>query len=163
MTSNSFKQHAYAQETDQACIALITISSDELEENLYVSSDPTQILPTANVYGTISNGQEYVFLPFDLYLPADDKTGAVTAKLIIENIDRRIIEIVRTVSKPVNMNIKMVLSGDLDFIEIEYDNFKLTNITYDSMTVTGDISLEYWGLEPFPSKKFTPSNFPGLF
>lgn len=163
MTSQSFKQHAYAQETDQTIIVLLTISSDELTEDIYISSDPTQTLPEAGVYGTVSNGQEYVFLPYDIWLPHDDKTGAVTAKLVIENIDRQIVEIVRQITKPVTVNIKTILSGDLDFVEIEYSDFQLSNISYDTMTVSGDITLDYWGLEPFPSKKFTPSNFPGLF
>lgn len=163
MTSQTFKQAAYAQETDQVFIALLTISSDELPEPIYVASDSFELLPIANVRGVVSNGQEFIYLPFDISLPRDDKTGTVSAKLRIENIDRQIIGHVRSISKPVTIKMQVVLSGDVDFIEMEFDNFQLTNVGYDGMIIEGDLTLDYWGLEPFPSGRFTPSGFPGLF
>jgi hypothetical protein len=163
VTSDLFKQEAYAQETEQVLIGLITISNDEMDEPVRISTDPTQLLPEAAVYGTVSNGEEFLFLPVDVWLPSENDRGVVTAKVTIENVSRQVISLFRTVSKAVDFKIQTVLSGDTDFVEIEYDNFKLSNITYDTMSVTGDLSLDYWGLEPFPSKRFTPSNFPGLF
>jgi hypothetical protein len=165
MTSPTFKQAAYASETDEVFIALLTITSDELTEPIYISSDPYEKLTGLgdDVYGCISNGNTFIFMPFDISLPRDDKTGTVSAKLAIENVDRRIVENVRSITKPVNVKIQCVLSNDVDFIEIEYDNLKLSNVNYDVMTVEGDLTFDYWGLEPFPSGRFTPSGFPGLF
>lgn len=161
--STTFKQAAYSQETDQVTIALLTFSSDEMTQPVYVASDSYELLPIANVRGVVSNGQEYVYLPFDIYLPRDDKTGAVSAKLRIENIDRRIIGTLRSVKKPISVNIKVVLSNNVDNIELEFENFKLSNVSYDSTIIEGNLSLDYWNLEPFPSGRFTPSGFPGLF
>ncbi len=165
MTSNTFNQETYAQESEQVFIVLLTITSDELAEPIYISSDPYERLESlgVDVYGCTSNGNDFIFLPFEISLPRDDKTGTVSAKISIENVDRRIIETVRTITKPVNLKIQGVLSGDVDFIELEYDNFRLSNVNYDVMTVDGDITFDYWGLEPFPSGRFTPSGFPGLF
>ncbi len=163
MTSNSFREAAYAQETDQVFIALLTITSDTLTEPVYVASDAYEMLPTAQVEGVLSNGNEFIYLPFDIVLPRDDDTGTVSAKLKIENIDREIVSIVRSITKPVDVKIQVVLSGDVDFVELEYNNFKLSNVSYDAEFVEGDLTLDYWGLEPFPSGRFTPSGFPGLF
>lgn len=163
--SDAFKQAAYAQETDEVFVVLVTLDSDELEEPIRLSSDPTTALIELgdDIYGTVSNGDSFVFVPFDIYLPRDDKSGTVSAKMSIENIDRRIIETARSVTKPVSAKIQCILASDPDNIEIQFDNFQLSNLKYDVMTVEGDLTLNYWGLEPFPSHCFTPANFPGLF
>jgi hypothetical protein len=63
----------------------------------------------------------------------------------------------------VNVKLQCVLASQPDVIEEEFDNFQLSNVTYDTFTIEGDITLDYWGLEPFPSYTHTPSNMPGLF
>lgn len=165
MTSSTFKQAAYAQETDEVVIALVTLYSDELTQPIRVCSDPYEKLIGLgdDIYGLVSNGDTYLFLPFDIWLPRDDKTGVVSAKFSIDNVDRNIVATARSVTKPVSVKIQCVLSDDVDRVEIEFDNFKLSNITYDVMQLTGDLTLDYWGLEPFPSGRFVPSDFPGLF
>lgn len=165
MTSLTFKEAAYALETDEVIIALLTITSDALTEPVYISSEPVEFLPDsdADVKGVISNGNEFVFIPFDIALPRDDKTGTVSAKLRIDNIDREVIDIVRNIRKPALVKIQAILASNPDFIEMEYENFKLSNVSYDAEYVEGDLTLEYWGLEPFPSGRFTPAGFPGLF
>lgn len=163
MTSQTFKQAAYAQQTDKVIIALLTFTSPELTEPIYVASDSFELLPAAGVRGVVSNGNEFIYMPFDIILPRDDKSGTVSAKLRIENIDRQIVGHVRTIRQAVQVKIQVVLSNDVDEIELEYDNFRLSNVTYDAMMVQGDLTLDYWGLEPCPSGRFTPSGFPGLF
>jgi len=163
--SDTFKQAAFAQETDEVFVVLLTISSDELEEPIMLSSDPKEKFEDLgqDIYGITSNGDRYIYLPFEIWLPRDDKTGTVSAKLSIENIDRSIVATARSVTKPVTVKMQCVLASDPDYIEIEFDNFQLSNVKYDVMTVEGDLTLNYWGLEPFPSSCFTPANCPGLF
>jgi hypothetical protein len=163
--SDHFKQVAYAQETDDVFIVLVTLDSDELEEPIRIASDPFEKLEELgeDIYGVTSNGVQYVFMPFDIWLPRDDKSGIVTAKLSIQNTDRRIVETARRVTRPVNVKMQCVLASAPNDVELEFDFFQLSNVKYDVMTVDGDLTLNYWGLEPFPSNTFTPSNFPGLF
>ncbi len=161
--STTFKQAAYAQETDEVFIGLVTFTSDELAAPIYVATDPFELLPIANVKGVVSNGVEFVYLPFDITLPRDDRTGAVSAKMRIENISRQIIGAARSIRNPLNVCIQVVLSDDPDRIEMEFNYFQLKNVTYDGFTIEGTLALDYWGLEPFPSGRFTPSGFPGMF
>lgn len=165
MTSQNFKQAAYAQETEEVFIVLLTLDSDELTEPIRVCSDPYEKLVGLgdDIYGCVSNGETFVFLPFEIMLPRDDKTGTVSAKLKVENVSRQLIPQVRSISKPLSVKMQAVLSSDVDFVEIEYDDFNLPNVRYDLFKIEGDITLDYWGLEPFPSYRFTPSGFPGLF
>lgn len=165
MISDNFKQVAYAQETDVAIIVLLTLSSEELTDVIRISSVPVEKFSDMgeNIYGCVSNGERFLFLPFEIELPQDDKTGAVSAKLTIDNVNRQIVQYARETKKPINVCIQCVLSNNLDYVELEYKDFKLTKVSYDGFTVSGDLSIDYLGLEPFPCGRFTPSGFPGLF
>jgi hypothetical protein len=163
--SNTFKQAAFAQETDEVFAVLVTLDSDELEVPIRICSDPRDKLPLLgdDIYGMVSNGDTFVFMPFEIWLPRDDKSGTVSARISIQNVDRRLIDSARSVVKPITVKIQCVLSSDPDVIELEFDHFQLSTIKYNVMIIEGDLTLNYWGLEPFPSNCFTPSNFPGLF
>lgn len=165
MISENLRQAAYAQDTDVAVIVLLTLSNDDMEEPIRVCSAPVEKFTDLgeNVYGVTSNFNRFVFLPFEIELPQDDKTGAVSAKLTIDNVTREIIQYARQTRNVLNVTLQVVLSNNLDYVELEYKNFKLRNISYDGLTVSGDLSIDYLGLEPFPAGRFTPSGFPGLF
>lgn len=165
MISDNLKQVSYSQQTDVAVIVLLTISSPELTDAIRVCNIPVEKFSDLgeNVYGCTSNQQRYLFLPFDISLPRDDKTGAVTAKLTIDNVNRQIVQYARQTKKALNVSIQIVLSNNLDYIELEFKDFKLTDVNYDGFQVSGNLSVDYLGLEPFPCGRFTPSGFPGLF
>lgn len=161
--SDEFKVEFYSQETDNVFIVLLTFSSSELLADIRIASDPMELLPIANVDGVVSNGEEYLFAPFEIRLPRDDKTGAISAKLTIDNIDQSIIATLRSVTEPVNLTIQVVLSNDPDNVEKSYSGFTLDDVQYDALTIEGTLTMDYWDIEPFPSGRFTPSGFPGLF
>lgn len=165
MISNNLKQTAYVQETDVIVIVLLTLSTPELPETVRICSSPIEKFSDLgeNVYGCTSNNERYLFLPFQISLPQDDKTGAVSAKLSIDNVNRQIVQYAREAKNSINVDIQVVLSNNLDYKELEYTGFKLTNVKYDAFTVSGNLSVDYLGLEPFPQGRFTPSGFPGLF
>lgn len=165
MISNNLKQTAYVQETDVIIIVLLTLSTPELPETVRICSSPIEKFSDLgeNVYGCTSNNERYLFLPFQISLPQDDKTGAVSAKLSIDNVNRQIVQYAREAKNSINVDIQVVLSNNLDYKELEYTGFKLTNVKYDAFTVSGNLSVDYLGLEPFPQGRFTPSGFPGLF
>ena len=162
MTSDNLKIETYKQDSNKIFITLLEFSSSELTENIYICDDPYELLPTAQVDGVVSNGQEYLYAPFSARMPKDDKTGTITAKLTIGNLDRRIVGKLRTVQSAVNMDVKIILSRDVDYVERHYQGLQLDNIQYDTMVIEGDLSMDYWQSEPFPSARFVPSLWPGL-
>lgn len=163
MVSSTFREAAYASQTDEVIIALVTFTSDQLAAPILVASDPYELLPSAGVRGVVSNGDEYIYLPFEIYLPQDDEGGATKARIRVDNVDRQMVAAARSVTKPINVKMQIVLSSDVDLVEMEFDNFQLSNVNYDAYAIEGDLTLNFWNLEPFPSGRFTPSNFPGLF
>lgn len=53
--------------------------------------------------------------------------------------------------------------GLSDTVEVGPFDFKLKNVTYDSLAVEGDLMFENILDEPYPGDCFLPSTFPGLF
>jgi len=161
--SNSAKQALFAQATEEVFIVLVTIDHETFTSPIRVSSDPFELLPDAGVRGVVSRGNEYLFMPFSINLPIQDDTGIARASLSVDNISREIVAAVRNARSALSITIEIVLASNVDDVEISIPDFRLESISYDAFTVSGDLSIEYFDLEPFPARRFTPSDFPGLF
>lgn len=165
MTTNSFNQIAFAQETDVALVSLLILQTVDDPDPVRVCDVPVVKFPDLGeeVWGIESNGERFIYMPVEVNFPRDDKTGTVSCKLSIQNVDGNIIRYARQTLKPISVRVQAVLSNNPDVVEADYDNFKLTNVNYDGFRIEGDLSLDYFGNEPFPSGRFTPAAFPGLF
>lgn len=161
--SNAAKQAVFAQSTDEVFIVLVTIDHENFTQPIRVASDPKQILTDAGVRGVESRGDEYLYVPFTINLPIQDDTNVARASLSVDNVSREIVKAVRSASSALSIKIEIVLSSDVDNPEVTIEDFKLESVTYDAFTISGDLSIDSYDLEPFPSRRFTPSDFPGLF
>lgn len=163
MVSNTLKEAVFAPQTDEVFIILVTVEGDDLTQPIRIANDPMQLLPSAGVRGVISRGEEYVYLPLDIQLPQQDDTGIARATLTIDNVDRRIVEGARRASQGLSVTIEIILASDPDTVEVSVPDFRFEKVRYDALTISGEISLEFFDLEPFPSGRFTPSKWPGIF
>ena len=161
--STALIEEANSQQTEVVFVHLLTITSPSLTEVIRICDDPNQLLPVAGVRGVISRGNEFIFLPFQFSLPNDDSTGVGKARISIDNVDRRIVQAIRQAGSEISLKVEIVTSLDFDSPEISLDNFSLTGIGYDALTVTGEVIVQYSDTEPFPFARFTPSRFTGLF
>lgn len=166
--SLNFRQAAYAQETGRVPIVLITITHEDLTEPIRISCDPTQRIEALTtdldvVYGTISNGETYIFLPVQIKLPDDTDEGSGEIILEVDNIHRSMTEAIRTISSPATCQVDIVLDNALNTIERSWPEFQLTRIQYDAAKISGTLRAETLENEPFPSGTFTPGGFPGVF
>lgn len=157
------KEALFAERTSEVFITLVTLNHPSFTQPARFSSDPTQVLPDAGERGTLSQGEEYLFLPFEFDLPAQDDTGIANARIVIDNIDRRIVAAARTANSAVDVTISVVLASNPDVHEITISGFKIDKVNYNAVELSGVISVEYFDLEPFPAKRFTPSDYPGIF
>jgi hypothetical protein len=156
----------YASETGDYPIILLEISHETLTEKIYISSDATQRISASIdevIYGTVSNGIDYVFMPFNINLPNDIDDAAPTTQISIDNVSRHLVTIIRTIQTAPYITMKVVMFSHPDTVEVTFPNFRLDSITYDSMVISGDLSIDLMDKEPFPSGTFTPAYFPGLF
>jgi len=166
--SLNFKDAAFSQETGRVPIALITLDHADLVSPIRISTDPTQELTelttdTQKVYGTISNGKTYIFLPVRIKLPDDTDEGPGEMQLEVDNVHRAYTETIRSIYTPATCQVDIVMDNALDTIDASWPEFQMTNISYNATTITGTLKLETLETEPFPAGGFTPSYFPGLF
>ncbi|MFH1158915.1 MAG: DUF1833 family protein [Pseudomonadota bacterium] len=152
--SAELKQAVYAQETTEAFIVLVTLSHPDLATPIRVNSSGQEV---------ISNGDLFVAFPFEVILPDDVDDRPPRARLSIDNVSREIVLAIRTISSAPFVTIQIVMASSPSTIEAAFPDFRLANITYDQLTVEGDLTLEEFIGEPYPARVFSPADFPGLF
>lgn len=157
-------QNVLDGDSAQVFIVLLTISHAALAEDIRVSSDPTQALPSnEDNRGTISNDLEYVYIPFTFIFPNQEADSPPRCKIKVSNISREIGTAIRSINSAPTVNVKVVLSGDPDVVEIELPDFKLLSVIGTVLEVEGELTVEHFEEEPYPAGRFNPSGFPGLF
>ncbi len=152
--SGAGRQSLYAAQTGEAFLILLTISHSDLTAPIRVTSDAVT---------TVSRGDSFVPFPFELILPDDLDNRSSRARLAIDNIDRQIVQAVRTLASAPAVLIEIVRAAAPDSVEAQFVDFKLTNVSYDSQRVEGTLTIEDFTAEPFPAAIFSPGLFPGLF
>ena len=152
--SSAFLSALYGSRTTEAVLVLLTIDHDDLSTPIRLSSDEVD---------TTSNGDTYTAYPFKIQLPDDPENGVSRGRITVDNVNRLLVESVRSISTPPTVDIAVVLSSDPDTVEIEFTGFEMTNITYDAYEVSGTIQIQSFSREPYPALAFLPNQFPGLF
>ena len=148
------RQALNAAETGEAFLVLLTLSHPDLGEPLRVTSDAVD---------TVSRGMTFMAFPFSLSLPSDEDSRAPEARLSIDNIDRQIVKTLRNLGSAPYVLIEIIRAADPDTVEAQFQDFRLTAVTYDSHVVEGNLTVEDFTSEPFPAGIFSPGFFPGLF
>ncbi|MBB3297906.1 MULTISPECIES: DUF1833 family protein [unclassified Rhizobium] len=162
--SDRFREVVYAQETDEVVICLLTVTHEDLGTPIYLSSDPTERLSDDPlIYGTNSRGNEYLFLPFEFTLPDDDSDSPPRVQLSMDNTDRSLVTILRSIATPADIKVELVLASDLSTIEIQLPALQLSDVTMDDGRISATLVADALINEPHPAQLFTPGSFPGLF
>jgi len=142
-----------AANTDTVWLTLLTISSPSF----------STIRLCNNTENIISRGEVYLAHPFTVVLPQEREEELPSVRVILDNIDQTIITELRQLLDKPTIVVEVVTSIDFDIVEVGPFNFNLPSISYDALTITGELSYEPILTEPYPSKVFNPSRFPGMF
>ena len=110
----------------------------------------------------IDTAHTYNSFPFDITLPKNIEGQISTAQLSIDNVSRQFIDEIRSQVKPLQVNIKVVLSLNPNDIMAEFTDFVLRQVTYDASAISGQLTLEDFMAE-MVGVLMTGRNFPGLF
>ena len=166
ITSLDFLAAANASESGIFPILLFTITHADLAEPILFSTDPTSRLietDTDVIYGTTSNGNDYLFFPLSVKLPGEPDQGSSSMQIEIDNVARELTAFIRSISSPPSINVDIVLSSDVDTVLAAWPEYLLVNANISAETVSGELVLETLVMEPFPAGTFNPSEFPGMF
>lgn len=158
----------YAQETGEYPVLLFTISHPTLTKDILISTDNKARIEaltteTEVVYGTISNGQEFIYCPMEAELPTEDEDTPPQMRLSIGNVGRELVEQIRAMVSSPTVTVRMVLASNPSQIEGEIEGLTFSDIEVNRMTVTGTLVMDIFTSEPFPHHTFTPSTSPGNF
>lgn len=115
------------------------------------------------IYGVISNSNNFVFVPVEISLPTEEDNSAPKCSLVIHDVTRYLTPIIRSITSPPRVLIELVLTSTPDVVEASFSDFYISNITYNADSVTCDLVMTDYAVEPFPCFTFTPQYFPGIF
>lgn len=161
----------FSSETDENIIMLLTIydPTNTSQVAFRLADSYTQRIESLTtdaevVYGVPSRGENFVFLPMNIGLPAEQDTGVGTCTLTLQYVTREAIELIRTeLTKPTPVKIELVLSGSPGVVEAVFPGFYITGATYNADSINFELTMINLAREPFPCYNFIPSYFPGLF
>ena len=152
--SATLKQAAFAQETGEAVLELVTLDHPDLGGPLRMVNNLTDV---------VSRGNTFVAFPFMLTLPAEDEDRAGEARLTIDNVSGEIAAALRSISSPATVTLEVVLASSPDTVEASAPDYQLRDVTIDVGQVSGRLTLEDFESEPYPAGRMSPLRFPGLF
>lgn len=151
--STGARTDVFAQEGGGFLVCL-TINHDSLAQPICVVNNTVDI---------VSNSVAFSAFPFTIVLP-EDKDGSVPrSTLVIDNVSREIAQLIRSITTPPSVLIQVVRIDDLDSVELSLPTFQLRNVTWDALSVQGDLMIDDIEKEPFPQRSMTPAEYPGLF
>jgi hypothetical protein len=162
--SLNFREALFSQESGEVPIFLLTITHPEIDEPIYLTTDPTERLGTAPlIYGTVSRGITFLYAGVDVTIPDERDKSPPASKLTIANVSRDLIPLARSINSPASVLIEAVLASAPDDVEMSWPAFDMSNLVYDATTLQFDLTMDALVTEPYPAGSFSPAYFPGLF
>jgi hypothetical protein len=144
----------FGQQGDDCFLVLLTLNHPSFAQTIRLVN---------NVEDIISNGNTYSAFPFKITLPADDGETAREVAIELDNASLELIEELRTVTDPIDVNLKMILGSIPDDIQMELDELKIGSIIYNKDRITGKMYQDNFMSTALTGEKYMPNNFPGLF
>lgn len=147
--------------------ALFTVNHDDLDGPLRLSTDPTERITTDPlVYGTVSRGDTYYFVPMEAVVPGEGPDSPQDSRLRFGNVGQardQLLELLRSTSTPASVKIELVAADTPDTVERSWPALDLTGLGYAAETIDVSLTIDALDREEIPFLAFTPSVTPGLF
>lgn len=147
-------QAALAQTTNEVFISLIEINHEDLQQPIYMCDDSQD---------TVSNGNTYISFPFTFTLPNDESEQEPQVKLVLPNVDRRMIEMIRSISGGPTVKMSVVTASDPDDLAFGPVLLKATSAPYTAETIQLSLNFDAYSGEPLPHLTQSPQYFPSMF
>lgn len=151
-------------------LALFKIEHPQLDAPIRLSTDNTERLSDDPLtYGTRSSWgganpltEPYLWIVASAVLPGDAEDAPASAQIALDNLDARMVEILRSFTDPATVSMAVVLADSPDVIEAEWTGLQLASSTVDAGEILLTLSRDEVELEAFPPGRMTRLNFPGL-
>lgn len=110
-------------------------------------------------------GKEYTPFPFEMRLPVDKEGEVPVIELTVDNVDRRLVALLRSISEPPDCRVCIVRKRGSEIVqEIDWMTFSMNNISYNVNEITATLSYKVDYLnEPASKDYFNYNTAPGLY
>lgn len=152
--SAALRQAVMQQHGDTPFLTLLVLSSPDLASDIHLVNNREEVT---------SNGTAYQPYAFTVALPSDEEGKVTSVQLVIDNVDRAIVEAARTTNAPVTVSISVVLADNPDTVEVGPYDFILRSVSYTQETVSGQLVYQERLEREFPQHRMTARLVPGLF
>ena len=162
------REAMFAEATSEVFACLLTVTHSTLDTPIRLSTDATtriQVDPEL-IYGTVSRGNTYLFLPISVELPDDSDGKPVEVTLTMDNVNRQLIPTIRglnSLRERAKVTVECFRVGAPDIVEFALPSLDLLSASYDALQTTVTLGIDALINEQYPAGAFVPSGFPGLF
>lgn len=144
----------FAQHSEEAFLMLVTFTHVPTAETYHAA------LNTENV---TSNGIVYTATWFEIQLPEISNRSPQGCQVTMDNVDLRLVGLLRSITQPLQVTIQVVLASSPDTIEMEFTDLVLREATWDAAKISGRLVSEDPLNQAFPAHLYEPRTFQGLF
>lgn len=152
--SDKLVQAALAPETGEVFLMLVTFYHESFDKPIRLVN---------NLEDIVSRGDNYVAFPFDLAMPPDDGETLPVVQITAQNATIELIDELRSIQSQMALRIELILASSPDYVEALIDDMRVASIQYDKQTIQMTCTVDDLLNTSFPSERYLPSNFPGLF
>lgn len=143
----------FSQESNDPFLTLVTLSHEDFDDIRLVN----------NNVDIVSRGLTFTAFPMKIRFPVDDGETARDFTIEFDNVSLLLIEEIRSVTTPISVKLEMILASMPNDVQIEQDELRIQNITYNASKVSAKIILDNFLNTEMTSERYGPTNFPGLF
>ncbi len=116
-----------------------------------------------NTENITSRGNVYTRFAFRPQIPAEVDGQMPKIEIVIDNVGQELTASIESMSRPPIILLEVVLSDTPDVVERGPFRFKLRSVSYNQLTIRSELTYEELTAEPYPYRRFTPTDFPGLY
>lgn len=152
--STTGKASIFSPATGEVWLHLLTIDHDDL-------TSPIRLVD--NNEAVVSRGETYLPFAFRPQIPAEVDGQLPKVELQIDAVDQTIIAQLEELQTPPTITLEVIMAGTPDTVERGPWYFTIRSINYNALTIRSELTYEALTAEPFPYRRFSPLEFPGLF
>ena len=157
--SPEMRREMFSPHTGDGLLIFLEITHPNLEENIYVVNNTEEIPIQPEDGGPLRN---YLPIPFDFTPPSITEDNITPSTITVDNVSLELTRALRSLNEPpkINIEVRSIISKTL---ETTFPKLSLINVQITASSITGELIIADIQGEGYPSLRFTPSFFPGLF
>ena len=110
-----------------------------------------------------SRGQIFTPTYFNFKLPEVSDTAPQGVEIIVDNVDQRMVDLLRRIVTPIQVKIELVLASQPNVVELVLEDLVMRSVSWDVSKITGQLTAEDMLNANFPGHIYEPRTFQGIF